>query len=152
MVVRLVDFLNDKQRDPRLNEILYPHYNDARVSHNHIQHHHGRGRKSHTHKILFMKFWDFGCTPPSSTSSSNNQVMEIVSKYEPDPELVAKRAIGKEGFTRFQRTRMIVMMMSRVVGGDLRWWWLSDVDNSLHSSWLMSIIMMMMGANMMMVW
>ena len=41
--------------------------------------------------------------------------MEIVSKYEPDPELVAKRAIGKEGFTRFQRTRMIVMMMSRVV-------------------------------------
>ena len=41
--------------------------------------------------------------------------MEIVSKYEPDPELVAKRAIGKEGFTRFQTTRMIVMMMSRTV-------------------------------------
>ena len=41
--------------------------------------------------------------------------MEIVSKYEPDPELVAKRAIGKEGFTRFQTTRMIVMMMSRMV-------------------------------------
>ena len=41
--------------------------------------------------------------------------MEIVSKYEPDPELVAKRAIGKEGFTRFQTTRMIVMMMSRIV-------------------------------------
>jgi len=55
---KLVDFLNEKQRDPRLNEILYPHYNDARV-------------------------------------------MEIVSKYEPDPELVAKRAIGKEGFTRY---------------------------------------------------
>ena len=41
--------------------------------------------------------------------------MEIVSKYEPDPELVAKRAIGKEGFTRFQTTRMIVMMRSRIV-------------------------------------
>ena len=41
--------------------------------------------------------------------------MEIVSKYEPDPELVAKRAIGKEGFTRFQTTRMIVMIMSRIV-------------------------------------
>ena len=26
--------------------------------------------------------------------------MEIVSKYEPDPELVAKRAIGREEFTR----------------------------------------------------
>ena len=41
--------------------------------------------------------------------------MEIVSKYEPDPELVAKRAIGKEGFTRFQTTRMIVMIMIRIV-------------------------------------
>ena len=41
--------------------------------------------------------------------------MQIVSKYEPDPELVAKRAIGKEGFTRFQTTRMIVMIMSRIV-------------------------------------
>ena len=41
--------------------------------------------------------------------------MEIVSKYEPDPELVAKRAIGKEGFTRFQAKRTIVMMMSRMV-------------------------------------
>ena len=41
--------------------------------------------------------------------------MEIVSKYEPDPELVAKRAIGKEGFTRFQTKRMIVMMISRMV-------------------------------------
>ena len=38
-----------------------------------------------------------------------------MSKYEPDPELVAKRAIGKEGFTRFQTTRMIVMMTSRMV-------------------------------------
>ena len=56
-----------------------------------------------------------GRSPPSSTLSSYNQVMEIVSKYEPDPELVAKRAIGKEGFTRFQTTRMIVMMMSRIV-------------------------------------
>ena len=56
-----------------------------------------------------------GRSPRSSTLSSYNQVMEIVSKYEPDPELVAKRAIGKEGFTRFQTTRMIVMMMSRIV-------------------------------------
>ena len=62
-----------------------------------------------------MEFWDFGRSPRSSTLSSYNQVMEIVSKYEPDPELVAKRAIGKEGFTRFQTTRMIVMMMSRMV-------------------------------------
>ena len=56
-----------------------------------------------------------GRSPPSSTLSSYNQVMEIVSKYEPDPELVAKRAIGKEGFTRFQTKRMIVMMISRMV-------------------------------------
>ena len=56
-----------------------------------------------------------GRSPRSSTLSSYNQVMEIVSKYEPDPELVAKRAIGKEGFTRFQTTRMIVMMRSRIV-------------------------------------
>ena len=27
----LIDFLNEKQRDPRLNEILYPHYNENRV-------------------------------------------------------------------------------------------------------------------------
>ena len=37
--------------------------------------------------------------------------MEIVSKYEPDPELVAKRAIGKEGFTRFQTMRKMMIMM-----------------------------------------
>jgi len=55
---KLVDFLNDKQRDPRLNEILYPHYNEARV-------------------------------------------MEIVNRYESDPELISKKAIGKEGFTRY---------------------------------------------------
>ena len=44
---KLVEFLNDKQRDPRLNEILYPHYNEARV-------------------------------------------MEIVTRYESDPELINK--------------------------------------------------------------
>ena len=27
----LIEFLNEKQRDPRLNEILYPHYNENRV-------------------------------------------------------------------------------------------------------------------------
>ena len=30
-VEKLIEFLNEKQRDPRLNEILYPHYNDQRV-------------------------------------------------------------------------------------------------------------------------
>ena len=55
---KLVDFLNDKQRDPRLNEILYPHYNEARV-------------------------------------------LEIVTRYETDPELINKKAIGKEAFTRY---------------------------------------------------
>ena len=55
---KLVDFLNEKQRDPRLNEILYPHYNEARV-------------------------------------------MEIVNRYETNPELIQKKAIGKEAFTRY---------------------------------------------------
>ena len=27
----MIEFLNEKQRDPRLNEILYPHYNENRV-------------------------------------------------------------------------------------------------------------------------
>ena len=27
----LIEFLNEKQRDPRLNEILYPHYNESRA-------------------------------------------------------------------------------------------------------------------------
>ena len=27
----MIEFLNEKQRDPRLNEILYPHYDERRV-------------------------------------------------------------------------------------------------------------------------
>ena len=30
-VKSLIEFLNEHQRDPRLNEILYPHYNENRV-------------------------------------------------------------------------------------------------------------------------
>ena len=30
-IKKLIEFLNEKQRDPRLNEILYPHYNETRV-------------------------------------------------------------------------------------------------------------------------
>ena len=29
-VAKFVEFMNDKQRDPRLNEILYPSYTDKR--------------------------------------------------------------------------------------------------------------------------
>jgi phosphatidylinositol phospholipase C beta len=47
---KLIDFLNEKQRDDRLNEMLYPQYNKKRV-------------------------------------------MEIITKYEPDPEVIKAEAI-----------------------------------------------------------
>lgn len=30
---RLINFLNDEQRDPRLNEILFPFFDEKRVQH-----------------------------------------------------------------------------------------------------------------------
>jgi phosphatidylinositol phospholipase C beta len=54
---KLIEFLNEKQRDGRLNEILYPPYNKKRV-------------------------------------------MEIVTKYEPDPNLVKAEAIRHTALIR----------------------------------------------------
>lgn len=57
-VPKLTEFLNETQRDPRLNEILYPHYD-------------------------------------------NKRVMEIISSYEKDAELVSREVISKDGLTNY---------------------------------------------------
>ncbi len=55
---QLTEFLNETQRDPRLNEILYPHYDYKRV-------------------------------------------MEIISTYEKDADLVRREVISKDGLTNY---------------------------------------------------
>lgn len=55
---QLVAFLNDKQRDPRLNEILHPFYDERRA-------------------------------------------LEIISRYETNPEFVAQQKLSQQGLCRF---------------------------------------------------
>ena len=60
----------------RLNEILYPHYNETRVR-------------------------------------------EIINKYETEPALIHKKAIGKEGFTRSHFNKKKKKTLKQVVGKKL---------------------------------
>ena len=80
---KLVDFLNDKQRDPRLNEILYPHYNEARVME------------------IVTRYQNLSTYLNIYASTTLYLIIDNIYSYETDPELINKKSIGKEGFTRY---------------------------------------------------
>ena len=80
---KLVDFLNDKQRDPRLNEILYPHYNEARVME------------------IVTRYQNLSTYLNIYASTTMYLIINNIYSYETDPELINKKSIGKEGFTRY---------------------------------------------------
>ena len=59
--MQFIDFLNDKQRDPRLNEILYPLYNEKRATEiidEYEQDKENRARSNKPHHFLKFKNWD----------------------------------------------------------------------------------------------
>ena len=69
---KLIEFLNSKQRDARLNQMLYPEYDGKRVS--------GPGR--------------------SPLIYAEPQVKEIITKYEPVEDNVKAKQLSKEGLVR----------------------------------------------------
>lgn len=55
-VEKLMEFLNDRQRDPRLNEILYPHYNAQRAKEIIITHEPDKELVQRGKALAFIKY------------------------------------------------------------------------------------------------
>ena len=103
---KLIEFLNEKQRDARLNQILYPEYDQKRVNNKSKQNHHkiispSSRSSSMTSMTQYDPVWpeegEQQITIKAKSPSKHNlgQVVEIISKYEPDETNVKEKQLSK---------------------------------------------------------
>ena len=92
--MQFIDFLNDSQRDPRLNEILFPFYNEKRARQIIEEHEPDKANRARSNSLPMANFSVFLPRPPPIRQRCPfSMILDFIS-LPGDPSAIPQRSLS----------------------------------------------------------